>query len=331
MGFFFWLLCVILVVALVLLLFPFSFRMEFEVGERGARALFFFFKKKIYEAKKSWRDEESRAEQRAESEPAKDPIESNMKDSRCEDPIEDKPLQGDDKNEDIVESVAKHSEETMTEKMTAPAKEDAGCSADSPTMSHPEQKEEVPKDTAEPIAEKSIEPAKEDASETPAADDEKPAKKQKKEKRKLTDREFWTIVLTPELDGRAFRYLKNIFATSMSLFRVKFIDCFVEGIRMEYVDMGYAAALNAFLKTYPYVGAWDFRMDWCYDKELRAQGTITASINLLRIICFTLKMALYAGILFLSFWRRRARVLKTNELPEIGFIRRKIIDFIVEE
>ena len=314
MGFFFWLLCAILVVALVLLLFPFSFRMEFEVGERGARALFFFFKKKIYEAKKSWRDEESRAEQRAVSEPAKD-------------------------------AVAKHPEETTTEKMTVPAKEDAGCSADSPTMSHPEQNEEEPKDfaepavekaaepkaEAEPIAEKSIEPAKEDASETPAADDEKPAKKQKKEKRKLTDREFWTIVLTPELDGRAFRYLKNIFATSMSLFRVKFIDCFVEGIRMEYVDMGYAAALNAFLKTYPYVGAWDFRMDWCYDKELRAQGTITASINLLRIICFTLKMALYAGILFLSFWRRRARVLKTNELPELGFIRRKIIDFIVEE
>ena len=54
MGFFFWLLCIILVVALVLLLFPFSFRIEFEAGERGARAFFFFFKKKIYEYEKKW-------------------------------------------------------------------------------------------------------------------------------------------------------------------------------------------------------------------------------------------------------------------------------------
>ena len=47
MGFFSWLFCLILVVALVLLLFPFSVLIEFEAGERGARALFYFFKKKI--------------------------------------------------------------------------------------------------------------------------------------------------------------------------------------------------------------------------------------------------------------------------------------------
>ncbi len=54
MGFFSWLFCSILVVALVLLLFPFSVLIEFEAGERGARALFFFFKKKVYEYEKKW-------------------------------------------------------------------------------------------------------------------------------------------------------------------------------------------------------------------------------------------------------------------------------------
>ena len=54
MGFFSWLFCLILVVALVLLLFPFSVLIEFEAGERGARALFYFFKKKIYEYEKKW-------------------------------------------------------------------------------------------------------------------------------------------------------------------------------------------------------------------------------------------------------------------------------------
>jgi hypothetical protein len=56
MGFLSWLFCAILVVALVLLLFPFSFRIDFEAGERGVRALFFFFKKKVYEYEKKWKE-----------------------------------------------------------------------------------------------------------------------------------------------------------------------------------------------------------------------------------------------------------------------------------
>ena len=117
----------------------------------------------------------------------------------------------------------------------------------------------------------------------------------------------------------------------LSLFRVKFIDCFVEGIQSDYQTMGYIAAVNGFLKAYPYVGDWDLRMDWCHEKELRAAGGIRMSVNLLRILCFVLETLVLVGILAISFWRRRSRVIKTNELPELGFIRRKIVDFIVEE
>ena len=38
-----------------------------------------------------------------------------------------------------------------------------------------------------------------------------------------------------------------------------------------------------------------------------------------------------SGILLFLFWRRRAKVLKTGELPELGYIRKKILAFIVEE
>ncbi len=331
MGFFFWLLCSILVVALVLLLFPFSFRMEFEVGERGARAFFFFFKKKIYEAKKNWKEEtgckelsvdcEKRKPQpassskRSEGDPVKSSasVESSQQEAECvaqETPQETAEVKSDENASPVGEA--------ESAKQDAPIEAVAKKPAETPKTERLELRDES--ETAE-----SAEPD-EDKSETPAED-----QKQKKKKRKLTDREFWTIALTPDLDGKAFGYSKKILASALTLFRVKFIDCFVEGIRMDYLDMGYASALNAFLKTYPYVGAWDFRMDWCRDKELRAQGTITASINLLRLLCFTLKTLLFAGLLFLSFWRRRARVLKTNELPDVGFIRRKIIDFIVEE
>ena len=169
--------------------------------------------------------------------------------------------------------------------------------------------------------------------ESAKSDDEKNAedKKPKKEKRKLSDREFWTIILTPDFDARAFKYILKILKAVLSLFRVRFRDCFVEGIRSDYQTMGYIAAANGFLKAYPYVGDWDLRMDWCNEKELRAVGSVHLSITLLRIFCFTLETFVLAGILALSFWRRRAHVIKTNELPQLGFIRRRILEFILED
>ena len=336
MGFFFWLLCSILVVALVLLLFPFSFRMEFEVGERGARAFFFFFKKKIYEAKKNWGKEnlseakdpvkfglESNAEKAdAKSEESSSPdVDANSEKQQSPSVIQSPGTEsGVNSAKDPVKSGLESNAESAKQEAES---ETQDAPAVTPEAEEKGEEQEAPP-TVEAVAKKPTEtPKTEKMDSSPVAE--------VSEKRKLMDREFWTIALTPDLDARAFGFAKKIMASALNLFRIRFIDCFVEGIRMDYLDMGYAAALNAFLKTYPYVGAWDFRMDWCRDKELRAQGTITASINLLRLFCFTLKTAVYAGFLFLSFWRRRARVLKTNELPEIGFIRRKIIDFIVEE
>jgi hypothetical protein len=95
--------------------------------------------------------------------------------------------------------------------------------------------------------------------------------------------------------------------------------------------MGYGAALNGIMKGFPYLSAWDIRMDWCMERELHAAGKICASVNLCRVLAFVAELALYAGILLFLFWRRRAKVLKTGELPELGYVRKKILAFIVEE
>lgn len=58
-GILFWLLIVACVVALVVLFFPFKFKIEFEAGEHGARAHFFFFKKNFWNVEKKWGKEES--------------------------------------------------------------------------------------------------------------------------------------------------------------------------------------------------------------------------------------------------------------------------------
>ena len=133
------------------------------------------------------------------------------------------------------------------------------------------------------------------------------------------------------MDSRAFRYVKSLLSMIVRLFNLKFVNCYVEGIRMDYATMGYGAAVNAVLKGFPYLDAWDFRMDWCRDKDLYTQGTICARTNLCRVFFLLLAALIYAGILFLLFWRRRARVLKTGELPELGFIRKKIVGWMTEE
>ena len=351
MGFLSWLFCAILVVALVLLLFPFAFRIDFEAGERGVRALFFFFKKKVYEYEKKWKEEVGSKELSVDDDERRDAPESVKQDAPP------------------TEAVAKKPTETpKTEPMDAPAGTELGIKnpQDSSLRAEdtPEKRESRPSELghdraqgggAEPHPVKSSvsnESVTQDAPPTevksspvvevsseanvvePAKpDDEKNAedKKPKKEKRKLSDREFWTIILTPDLDARAFKYILKILKSALTLFRVRFSDCFVEGIRTDYQTMGYIAAVNGFLKAFPYVGDWDLRMDWCNEKELRAVGSVRLNITLLRIFCFTLETLVLAGILALSFWRRRAHVIKTNELPQLGFIRRRILEFILED
>ena len=409
MGFFFWFLCTILVVALVLLLFPFSVRIDFEAGERGARALFFFFKKKVYEYEKKWGKDETKDDKCVDRESRPSSLghdrDQHLGQERSDCPKtkdgegEGKETKDDSDGDVILEPKAIESTKTDLAEVAKPAtschpertleRSDRGKSKDlecldegrktiddrgddvvveakAPAASREELKtvpaeskvDEAKKDKPKVLASKPIEVKSSDArretsderqeekdesgddaiQEPKNQDSSKSAKpksekkeKPKKEKPKLTDREFWTIVLTPDLDARAFKYVLKIIAAVFSLFRIRFSDCFVEGIRSDYVTMGYIAAVNGVMKAYPYVGAWDLRMDWCHEKELRAAGNVRLSITLLRIFCFVLETLVLAGILAFIFWRRRAHVLKTKELPEIGFIRKKIVDLILED
>lgn len=163
------------------------------------------------------------------------------------------------------------------------------------------------------------------------ASDFKEDGKESSTKQSLTETEFWTILLTPEFDARAWWAVKKLLLGICRLCRLKFINCFVEGIRTDYARMGELASLNAFLKSYPYIGAWDFRMDWTYDHELRGEGHARIRVNLCRLIGLVLVILFYGGIVLWNFWRRRARVLKTGELPELGWIRTKIVKMMAEE
>ena len=193
------------------------------------------------------------------------------------------------------------------------------------------EKKVVPKQTEE----KPEQPAEAKAASETAAEKEKNEKETNEadpdEKRSLTDKEFWTLLLTPEFDSRAWWSVRHLTSAFLKLFRVRFVNCFVEGFRMEYHHMGYAAALNGFLTSYPYIGDWDFRMDWTRDHDPRIEGHVRISVNLCRLLGLSIATLFYGGIVAWSFWRRRTHILKTGELPELGFIRSKIVKMMMED
>ena len=188
--------------------------------------------------------------------------------------------------------------------------------------SEPEKKDEP----------KPVEKQESSKTEETKSSEEKNSDEEEAEKRSLTDQEFWTLLLTPEFDTRAWWAVRHALSALFRLFRIRFIDCFVEGIRLqEYENMGYAAALNGFLKSFPYIGAWDFRMDWTRDHELKMDGHMRASVNLCRTLGLILAILFYGGVVAFTFWRRRARILKTGELPELGVVRNKIVKMMSED
>lgn len=328
-GVLFWIAVSFGVIALVVLFFPFRFHAEFEAGEHGGKVRLFFFKKKLWSGEKKW----GRGKHDADSHEDDTDLDKDIVDDEAFMPefVATAPApKAEKKTAPVAESkpVLENKPAPVKETTPPPVVEDKLAEIKAQAKVKPKETDSTKSEAVASAAEKP-EPAKPETTKLAPAEPE-PAP-EKKEKRKLTDAEFWTILLTPDLDSRAFRYVKGLLGIIFKLFNIRFENCFVEGIRADYRTMGYGAAANAVLKGFPYLESWDIRMDWCRDKDLRTEGKIHARTNLCRVFMLMLVTLIYAGILFLSFWRRRAHVLKTGELPELGFVRKKIVGWMVEE
>ncbi len=305
-----WILGVLCALALVALFFPFVFWIDFGADFNKVNARVCLYKKVLGSFSKNFRKEAS---------------DRSRDDTRKDVPEKQSATQVDTDKDSVVEA--------STATPAAPVEK-----KDTPKQT--EEKTEGP--TEETAAEKTAteEEAKEaatdealphEASTEEEKNEAEPQEAESKEKRSLTDKEFWTLLLTPEFDSRAWWSVRHWMSALFRLFRVRFVDCFVEGFRMEYHHMGYAAALNGFLKSYPYIGNWDFRMDWTRDHDPRIEGHVRISVNLCRLLGLSIATLFYGGIVAWSFWRRRTHILKTGELPELGFIRSKIVKMMMED
>lgn len=326
-----WVLGVLCALALVALFFPFIFWVDFSADFSEITVRVRFFKKELYTyekrfGKKELSDDEdgSFAEEEevaAAPAPKVEKAEPPKPEKSSEPKPAEKPVEPESKPE-----TEKNTDAEPQEEKSKPAEKNAG-QIDEPK---PAEKKEETK-PAEKIETKEEPEAEKKKSSEEKGSEEKSSDDEKEEKRSLTDQEFWTLLLTPEFDTRAWWAVRHELSALFKLFRIRFVDCFVEGFRMEYETMGYAAALNGFLKGFPWIGDWDFRMDWTHDHELRAEGHVRASINVCRVLGLILATLFYGGIVAFTFWRRRAKILKTGELPELGFIRNKIVKMMSED
>lgn len=295
---------ILLLIALIVLFFPFVFRVQFRADLGGAKASVYLFKKKIFDFNKKFKD---RADKSFDGDDRADPQDDKDFAPTFVPPVKKAVVKKEDQPKAEASEVGK-----VAATSTAPSWNVEKLGALKAIEEKP-----APGNGTVPAAENVAEPAQHK---------EKPAPR-----KKLTDVEFWTILLTPEFDASAFWAVKKLLSALLGLFQVKFQDCFVEGIRADYTAMGYGAALNGIMKSFPFVGAWDIRMDWTRDHELCAQGQIRASINLCRILGLLFASLFLGGFIAFKFWRRRSHVLKTGELPELGWIRKKIVNMMAEE
>ena len=302
-----WVLGVLCALALVALFFPFIFWVDFSADFREITVRVRFFKKVVYTYTKCFKKGPSSEE-------------------------EDVSV---DEEDSVAAAPAPKVEKAEPPKSEAKEKPKSEKSIEPELEKKPAEKKDEPKPVEKKEATKpaeKIETKEEPEAEKKKSSEEKSSDDEKQEKRSLTDEEFWTLLLTPEFDTRAWWAVRHALSALFKLFRIRFVDCFVEGIRFqEYENMGYAAALNGVLKSFPYIGAWDFRMDWTRDHEPHAEGHMRASINVCRVLGLILTTLFYGGIVAFTFWRRRAKILKTGELPELGFIRNKIVKMMSED
>ena len=314
-------LILVAIIAAVVLLFPVVFRLDFHLTESGFVADLFVFKKRLWNYTKEWKAKE---EQESEPEP---PTEEKSAEETAPSPASQTPQADPHFREDDESRASRPEPEASNPASQIPQADPHFREDDESRASRPEPEASNPAPES-PQADPHF--REDDESRVSRPEPESPCPEPEARK-SLTEREFWTLLLTPDIDERGLRYSKKILNSFLNVFQVRFRDCYVEGIRMDYKSMGYGAALNAMLKGYPFLEDWDLRMDWTRDHDLQSAGHIEASVNLCRTVWFLTVSSVYGGIFAFVFWRRRAAVLKTGELPELGYVRTKILNWLVEE
>ena len=154
----------------------------------------------------------------------------------------------------------------------------------------------------------------------------------KKQKKKVSEREFLTILLEPHFDAKVISFLWRLMKSYYRVFRIRFEHTVVEGIQLEYNQMGVLqGAFGILTSNVKLFKNWDFRMDWCHDKKPRIEGTLVLYITWSRILVAVCKTIFYAVRIFLMYWKNKKQMLSNPGAFRLIFWRRWIVNFMTAE
>src|SRR5574344_2152395 len=173
------------------------------------------------------------------------------------------------------------------------------------------------------------------AAAAPEAPSEEAQKEEQDEEyiaKKKSDREFFSVILSPDFTRGILKRFWKLCRYSFKLFHCEFEDVTIEGVRLDYVKMGYLQGACSFISgMFPLFRNWNVQLDWCRDKEKKAHGTVLVRFTVLRVLIAAFG-AIALGLWI--FWKYRRGKKRYREHPEtlrLVFWRRFVLDFLAPE
>lgn len=156
--------------------------------------------------------------------------------------------------------------------------------------------------------------------------------KKSKKTRELTEKEFLTLMFNPKLHSMVLRMVWRLLRRTWRLFQIRFENVVVQGIRMEYDEMGAFAAISSFTTSQVnFLKNWEFQMDWLKEKNPEIRGTLLIQFRLFYFLLWSLIALFYVARVYFWYRRNKKRFIE-NPIPfRLVFWRRKIIDLIAAE
>lgn len=302
-----WILLVVLVLAGVLLLFPLRVYADFQVTMKECFLKLAFFKwKKEFRHVFKKKEKVEVARHKAEKKEAKALAK---------------------KEKALKKEKAKQEKELKKERASAPAEVSKIEASSVKTV------ETAKVEPVTPLAQEPAQKIEKKPAELSTAERLGDAKQENGKEEELSDRDFFTLLLQPKMVSLAWKYLKVLLGRTLKLFRIKFHDSFIEGVKgRSPQETGCLAALLGSLHTvFPALAGFTFVMNWDGSVELGAYGKFTAQINLLRILLFILLAAYIAGRVALLYFLMKRKYKKDATGFKLAWWRRKIVDFIAAE
>ncbi|HHX15264.1 MAG TPA: hypothetical protein GX724_03795 [Fibrobacter sp.] len=162
--------------------------------------------------------------------------------------------------------------------------------------------------------------------------DAEPEMSSQKKKRVLSEKEFLTLMFNPKLNAMVLRMAWRLLKRAWQLFTIRFEHTVVQGIRMEYDEMGSASAIAALLSSQVrFFESWDFQMDWLKEKELEIKGSVLVRFRLFFLMVWSLMALVFAARVYWWYRKNKKIFIKNSSMFRLVFWRRKIVDLLAAE